>query len=110
MIGLPMIRLSPNDFTDHVLKSLKSESAVKVFELLKIITVFAMNDKIDANTKAKILNYILRENNELSSKKPVSFSYTNLKIPFTTTLEKEFYKAWLQIQGLSGKIELLEKD
>jgi hypothetical protein len=27
------------------------------------------------------------------------------KIPFTTTLENELYKAWIKIQGLSGKTQ-----
>ena len=29
----------------------------------------------------------------------------DVKIPFTTTLENELYKAWIKIQGLSGKTQ-----
>jgi hypothetical protein len=102
MIGLKMIRLSLNDLTDKTLNNFKTESAVKSYQLLKILTLYAMNDKIDADSKSKILNFIIKEYNKFDSKKPVNFYYTDAKIPFTTTLEKEFYKSWLKIQGLSG--------
>jgi hypothetical protein len=105
MIGIPLIHLSPNGFLDDLLESLQNESAVKAYEILKIFTEFALNEKIDANGKSKIINYLAKEIGELKSKKPVNYYYTDIKIPFTTTLESELYKAWIKIQGLSGKTQ-----
>jgi hypothetical protein len=105
MIGIPLIHLSPNVFLDDLLESLKNESAVKAYEILKIFTQFALNEKIDADGKSKIINYLANEIGQLKSKKPVNYYYTDIKIPFTTTLENELYKAWIKIQGLSGKIQ-----
>jgi hypothetical protein len=105
MIGIPFIHLSPNAFIDDLLKSLKDESAIKAYEILKIFTQFALNEKIDANGKSKIIHYLAKEIGELKSKKPVNYYYTDVKIPFTTTLENELYKAWIKIQGLSGKTQ-----
>ena len=104
-IGMPLIHLSPNEFIDHLLKSLKNESAIKAYEILKIVTQFALNGKIDANSKSKIINYLAKEIGELKSKKSVNYYYTDIKIPFTTTLENELYKAWVKMQGLSGKTQ-----
>ncbi|CAF0993265.1 unnamed protein product [Didymodactylos carnosus] len=104
-IGIPLIHLSPNEFIDDLLKSLKNESAIKAYEILKILTQYALNEKIDANTKSKIINYLAKEIGELKSKKPISYYYTDIKIPFTTTLENELYKTWIKIQGLSGKTQ-----
>ena len=53
--------------------------------------------------KSKIINYLANEIGQLKSKKPVNYYYTEIKIPFTTILENELYKAWIKIQGLSGK-------
>lgn len=103
--AIPLIHLSANDFTEKLLQSLNNESAVKIYELLKIITNFAMDDKKDAKTKSKILNFLLKESSNLSSKKSINYYYTEVRIPFTTTLEKEFYKSWVKIQGLSGKVD-----
>ena len=103
--AIPLIHLSANDFTEKLLQSLNNESAVKIYELLKIITNFAMDDKIDAKTKSKSLNFLLKESSNLSSKKSINYYYTEVRIPFTTTLEKEFYKSWVKIQGLSGKVD-----
>jgi hypothetical protein len=105
MIGIPLINLSPNEFIDDLVESLKDESAIKAYEILKIFTQFALNEKIDANNKSKIINYLAKEIGELKSKKPVNYYYTDIKIPFTTTLENELYKAWIKIQGLSGKTQ-----
>ncbi|CAF3945314.1 unnamed protein product [Rotaria sordida] len=105
VIGIPLIHLSPNEFVDDLLKSLKNESAVKAYEILKILTQFALDEKIDANSKSKIINYLAKEIGELKSKKPVNYYYTDIKIPFTTTLENELYKTWIKIQGLSGKTQ-----
>ncbi|CAF4360836.1 unnamed protein product [Rotaria sordida] len=103
VIGIPLIRLSPNEFIDDLLESLRNESAIKAYEILKILTQFALDEKIDAYSKTKIINYLVKEIGELKSKKPVNYYYTDIKIPFTTTLENELYKAWVKIQGLSGK-------
>lgn len=105
VIGIPLIHLSPNEFIDDLLKSLKNESAIKAYQILKILTQFALDEKIDAKSKTKILNYLAKEIGQLKSKKPVSYYYTDIKIPFTTTLENELYKAWIKIQGLSGKTQ-----
>jgi hypothetical protein len=105
VLGTPLIHLSPNQFIDDLLESLKSESAVKAYEILKIFTQFALNEKIDANGKSKIINYLANEIGQLKSKKPVNYYYTDIKIPFTTTLENELYKSWIKIQGLSGKTQ-----
>ncbi|UJR17369.1 hypothetical protein I4U23_004264 [Adineta vaga] len=105
MIAVPLIHLSPNEFIDNLLESLENESAVKAYEILKIFTQFALNEKIDANSKSKIINYLVREIGEFKSKKSVSYYYTDIKIPFTTTLENELYKSWIKIQGLSGKTQ-----
>ncbi|UJR07679.1 hypothetical protein I4U23_011965 [Adineta vaga] len=102
-IGIPLIHLSPNEFIDDLLNSLNNDSAIKVYELLKIITQFALDEKIDANCKSNIINYIAKEIGEFKSKRLVNYYYTDIKIPFTTTLENEFYKTWIKIQGLSGK-------
>ncbi|CAF1400113.1 unnamed protein product [Didymodactylos carnosus] len=104
LIGIPLIHLSSNEFIDD-LTSLQSGSAIKAYEILKIMTQFALDEKIDANTKSKIVNYIIKEIGEMKTKKPVNFYYTDIKIPFTTTLEKELYKSWIKIQGLSGKTQ-----
>ncbi|CAF4132607.1 unnamed protein product, partial [Rotaria sordida] len=101
VIGIPLIRLSPNEFIDDLLESLRNESAIKAYEILKILTQFALDEKIDAYSKTKIINYLVKEIGELKSKKPVNYYYTDIKIPFTTTLENELYKAWVKIQGLS---------
>ena len=93
------------ELLDDLLSSLSSESAVKTYEILKIITEFALNEQIDASGKSKIINYLANEIGQLKSKKPVSYYYTDVKIPFTTTLENELYKAWIKIQGLSGKTQ-----
>ena len=50
-----------------------------------------------------IINYLANEIGQLKSKRPINYSYTDIKISFTTTLETELYKAWVKIQGLSGK-------
>jgi len=100
-----MKNLSPNEFIDDLLESLKDESAIKAYEILKIFTQFALNEKIDANSKSKIINYLAKEIGELKSKKPINYYYTDIKIPFTTTLENELYRAWIKIQGLSGKTQ-----
>jgi hypothetical protein len=105
VIGIPLINLSPKHFTDDLLKSLKNESAIKVYEILKIMTQFALDEKIDASSKSKIIDYLAKEIGELKSKKPINYYYTDVKIPFTTTLENELYKAWIKIQGLSGKTQ-----
>jgi hypothetical protein len=105
VIGIPLIHLSPNEFIDDLLKSLTNESAIKVYEILKILTQFVLDEKIDANSKTKIINYLAKEIGQLKSKKPVNYYYTDIKIPFTTTLESELYKAWIKIQGLSGKTQ-----
>ena len=103
MIAIPLIHLSPNALIDDLLESLKCESAVKTYEILKIFTQFALNETIDADGKTKIINYLANEIGQLKSKRPINYSYTDIKIPFTTTLETELYKAWVKIQGLSGK-------
>jgi hypothetical protein len=105
VIGIPLIHLSPNEFIDDLLESLRNESAVRAYEILKIMTQFALNEKIDATSKSKIINYLVKEIGELKSKKPVNYYYTDIKIPFTTTLENELYKSWIKIQGLSGKTQ-----
>ncbi|CAF3999727.1 unnamed protein product [Rotaria sordida] len=105
VIGAPLIHLSPNEFIDDLLESLKNESAIKTYEILKILTEFALNEKIDAHSKSKIINYLAKEIGQLKSKKPVNYYYTDIRIPFTTTLENELYKAWIKIQGLSGKTQ-----
>jgi hypothetical protein len=105
VIGIPLIHLSPNEFIDDLLKSLKNESAIKAYEILKIMTQFALDEKLDANSKSKIIDYLAKEIGELKSKKPINYYYTDVKIPFTTTLENELYKTWIKIQGLSGKTQ-----
>ncbi|CAF4829504.1 unnamed protein product [Rotaria sp. Silwood1] len=104
-IGIPLIHLSPSEFIDDLLESLKNESAIKAYEILKIFTELALNEKIDINDKSKIINYVANEIGKLKSKKPINYYYTDIKIPFTTTLENELYKAWIKIQGLSGKVQ-----
>ncbi|CAM2727295.1 unnamed protein product [Rotaria socialis] len=104
-IGIPLIHLSPNEFIDDLLKSLKNESAIKAYEILKILTQYTLDEKIDAHTKSKIISYLAKEIGELKSKKPINYYYTDIKIPFTTTLENELYKTWVKIQGLSGKAQ-----
>ena len=105
IIGIPLIHLSPQELLHDLLQSLKSDSAVKVYEILKIITHFTLNEMIDTNGKSKIINYLVNEIGTLRSKKPVNYYYTDIAIPFTTTLENELYKAWIKIQGLSGKTQ-----
>ncbi|CAF4469703.1 unnamed protein product, partial [Didymodactylos carnosus] len=61
LIGIPLIHLSSNEFIDD-LTSLQSGSAIKAYEILKIMTQFALDEKIDANTKSKI--------SEVSTTKP----------------------------------------
>ncbi|CAF3005478.1 unnamed protein product [Rotaria sp. Silwood2] len=109
VIGIPLIQLSPNEFIDDLLKSLKNERAIKAYEILKILTQYASNEKIDAHTKSKIMNYLAKEIGELKSKRPINYYYTDIKIPFTTTLENELYKTWIKIQGLSGKAQYYAK-
>ncbi|CAF3551095.1 unnamed protein product [Rotaria socialis] len=104
-IGILLIHLSPNEFIDDLVESLKNESAIKAYEILNIFTEFALNEKLDSNSKSKIINYLANEIGQLKSKKPVNYYYTDIKIPFTTTLENELYKAWIKIQGLSGKTQ-----
>ena len=103
MIGIPLIHLSSNELLDDLLSSLTSESTVKVYETLKILTQFALNEQVDATGKSKVINYLAKEIERIKSKSPVNYYYTDVKIPFTTTLENELYKAWIKIQGLSGK-------
>ncbi|CAF1051803.1 unnamed protein product [Rotaria sp. Silwood1] len=105
VIGIHLIHLSPNELIDDLMKYLKSESAIKIYETLKILTEFALNEKIDTHTKSKIMIYLANEIGQFKSKKPVNYYYTDIKIPFTTTLENELYKAWIKIQGLSGKTQ-----
>ncbi|CAM4809047.1 unnamed protein product [Rotaria magnacalcarata] len=105
VIGIPLINLSPNDYLDGLLESLKNESAIKAYEIVKVFTQFALNEKISEHSKSKIMNYLANEIGQLKSKKPVNYYYTDIKIPFTTTLENELYKAWIKIQGLSGKTQ-----
>ncbi|CAF5091107.1 unnamed protein product [Rotaria sp. Silwood1] len=57
VIGIHLIHLSPNELIDDLMKYLKSESAIKIYETLKILTEFALNEKIDTHTKSK--NYDL---------------------------------------------------
>ncbi|CAF1101846.1 unnamed protein product [Adineta ricciae] len=104
-IGIPLIHLSPNDFIDDLLKILTNESAIKIYELLKIITQFALDEKIDADCKSKIIDYVVREIGQVQAKKPVNYYYTEIRIPFTATLENELYKTWIKIQGFSGKTQ-----
>ncbi|CAF3756591.1 unnamed protein product, partial [Rotaria sordida] len=105
VIGFPLIHLSPNELVDDLLESLQSESAIKTYEILNIFTDFTLNEKIDTKGKSKIINYLAREIIQLKSKKPINYYYTDVKIPFTTILENELYKAWIKIQGLSGKTQ-----
>ncbi|CAF4795231.1 unnamed protein product [Rotaria sp. Silwood2] len=105
VIGFPLIHLSPNELIDDLLESIQSESAVKTYEILNIFTEFAFDEKIDTKGKSKIINYLATEATQLKSKKPVNYYYTDIKIPFTTALENELYKAWIKIQGLSGKTQ-----
>ncbi|CAF0940652.1 unnamed protein product [Rotaria sordida] len=105
VIGIPLIHLLPNAFIDDLLESLKNESAIKAYEILKIFIELALNEKIDADGKTKIIKYLVNEIGQLKSKKPINYYYTEIKIPFTTTLENELYKAWIKIQGLSGKTQ-----
>ena len=107
MIGLPLIHLSPTELIEELFKSVDDESAIKAYEILKIFTQYALDEKIDADSKSKIIAYLAREIGQLKSKKPISYYYTDVKIPFTTTLENELYKAWIKIQGLSGKAQYL---
>ncbi|CAF4287351.1 unnamed protein product [Rotaria sp. Silwood2] len=90
VIGIPLINLSPNELIDDLLKSLKNDSAIKADEILKILTQFALNEKINADRTSKIINYPAEEIEQLKSKKPVNYYYTDIKIPFTTSLENEF--------------------
>ncbi|CAF3075074.1 unnamed protein product [Rotaria sp. Silwood2] len=86
VIGFSLIHLSSNELIDDLLESLQ-------------------NEKIDTKGKSKIINYLAKEITQLKSKKPVNYYYTDIKIPFTTTLKDELYKAWIKIQGLSGKTQ-----
>ena len=99
MNGISLIHLSPNLLLAD-LSSLTSESAVKTYEVLKIFTQFILNEAIDANGKSKIINYLADAIGQMKSKKPISYYYTDIKLPFTTTVENELYKAWIKIQGL----------
>ncbi|CAF4581823.1 unnamed protein product [Rotaria magnacalcarata] len=103
--GIPLVQSSPNKFVDDLLEYLKNESAIKTYEILKILTEFGLNEKMDTHGKAKIINCLANEISHIKSKKPVNYFYTDIKIPFTTTLENELYKAWIKIQGLSGKTQ-----
>ncbi|CAF4379924.1 unnamed protein product [Rotaria sordida] len=94
VIGIPLIHLLPNAFIDDLLESLKNESAIKAYEILKIFIELALNEKIDADSKTKIIKYLVNEIGQLKSKKPINYYYTEIKIPFTTTLENELYKAF----------------
>lgn len=105
MIGIPLIHLSMNEFLNNLFESMGNESAVKVHEILKLFVDFALNEKVDVNHKTKMLDYLANEIGQMKSKKPVNYYYTDLKIPFTSTLENELYKTWIKIQGLSGKIQ-----
>ena len=105
MIGMSLIHLSPNELLDRLLESLKSDSAVKIYEILKILTQFVLEETIDANGKSKIINHLANEIGQIKSRKAVNYYYTDVKIPFTTTLENELYKAWIKVQGLSGKTQ-----
>ncbi|CAF4610675.1 unnamed protein product [Rotaria sp. Silwood2] len=105
VIGFSLIHLSSNELIDDLLESLQSESAIKTYEILKLFTEFTLDEKIDTKGKSKIINYLAKEITQLKSKKPVNYYYTDIKIPFTTTLKDELYKAWIKIQGLSGKTQ-----
>jgi hypothetical protein len=59
---------------------------------------FSLDEKIDANIKTKITIYLAKEIGKFKSKKPVNYYYTDIKIPFTITLENELYKTWTKIQ------------
>ncbi|CAF3760597.1 unnamed protein product [Rotaria socialis] len=103
--GIPLVQSSPNKFVDDLLEYLNNESAIKTYEVLKILTEFVLNEKMDTHGKSKIINCLANEISQIKSKKPVNYFYTDIKIPFTTTLENELYKAWIKIQGLSGKTQ-----
>ncbi|CAF1035552.1 unnamed protein product [Rotaria sp. Silwood1] len=105
VIGIPLIHLSADEYINDLLESLNNESAIKAYEILKILTEFTLHEKINASNKSKIINYLAKEIEQLKSKKPINYYYTDIKIPFTTTLENELYKAWIKIQGLSGKTQ-----
>ncbi|CAF1330625.1 unnamed protein product [Rotaria sp. Silwood1] len=77
VIGINLIHLSPNEFIDDLMKYLKN-----------------------THSKSKFMIYLSNEIGQFKSKKPVNYYYTDIKIPFTTTLENELYKAWIKIQGL----------
>ncbi|CAF2938878.1 unnamed protein product [Rotaria sp. Silwood2] len=61
VIGIPLIHLSSNEFIDDLLESLRNESAIKTYEILKIFTEFALNEKIDTNINHEdyIANFII---------------------------------------------------
>ena len=105
VIGTNLIHLSHNDFVDDLLNSLKSESAITIYEILKIFTQLALSEKLNANGKSKIINHLAKETGKLEAKKLINYYYTDIKILFSTTLEDELYKSWTRIQGLSGKAQ-----
>ncbi|CAF2744828.1 unnamed protein product [Rotaria sp. Silwood2] len=105
VIGIPLIHLSADEYINDLLESLKNESAIKAYEILKILTEFTLHENVNTSNKSKIINYLAKEIGQLKSKKPINYYYTDIKIPFTTTLENELYKAWIKIQGLSGKTQ-----
>ncbi|CAF5082964.1 unnamed protein product [Rotaria sp. Silwood1] len=96
-IEILLIHLSPSEFIDDLLELLKNESAIIAYEILKIFTELALNEKIDINGKLKIINNVANGIRKLKSKKPINYYYTDIKIPFT--------QPWIKIQGLSGKVQ-----
>lgn len=106
--GIPLIVLSSHQFVEELIESLQNGSAVKVYETLKIFTQFILEEKFDEDEKSKVIQYISKEIGALKSKTLVNYFYTDIRIPFTTTLEVELYKSWVKIQGLSGKTQYSE--
>ena len=89
------VNISEHKSMDIILKLLKSESILKTSEILKLLTEYAMNERIDSLDKIKILDYLIKEADEIKSKGKIC----------EIKLESEFYKAWIKIQGFSGKSE-----
>ena len=105
LIGIPLIKISPNEYISDLLKEIECESVVKSFHLLKILTRFASDERIDDNKKKNVLNSLMKHINDGRFEKQISFYYSDLKLQFTTTLQTECYNAWIELQGLSGKKE-----
>ena len=102
--AIPMIDLSSLNFVDDILETFNDEGAMKVFHILKIIVQQILSERLNEANKSKLITTITDQVNQSKSKKVINYFYTDVKIPFTTTLEIEFYESWLKIQGLSGKI------